>query len=90
MAKDKHRLVIIEWEDSVQPIASWQVVGDLKFCVVKIASVGWLVKNGKKIKALAPNIGGIDGKATPQVSGVIQIPTRCVISMQDLAEVEHG
>lgn len=82
----KKRLVLIEWEDSSQPIGAWQLVGDVKAAAVRIASVGWLIKDGKKVKALAPNVGGLDGKCAPQVSGVIAIPTRCVIQIKDLTD----
>ena len=80
-------LVLIEWEDSVQPQSSWQALADWKLSgVVVIASVGWLIKDGKRVKALAPNMGGIDGKTCVQVSGVIHIPTRCVIRITKLNE----
>ena len=82
----KNRLVLIEWEDSSQPVSNWQFLSDIKPEVVRIASVGWLAKDGKKVKALAPNVGGLDGKCSAQVSGVISIPTRCVISITDLIE----
>jgi hypothetical protein len=85
----KNELVIITWEDSAQPTSAWQFRDDVKFSVIQIASVGWLIKDGKKIKALAPNVGGLDGKCAGQVSGVIQIPTRCVISIERLREVEN-
>ena len=81
--KDK-RLVIIEWEDSSQPVSAWQFSDDVRPSVVKIASVGWLIKDGKRVKALAPNVGGLDGKCAAQVSGVIAIPSRCVIAIRDL------
>jgi hypothetical protein len=54
---------------------------------VRIASVGWLIKDGKKIKGLAPNVGGLAGKGSPQCSGVIAIPTRCIIGIKRLEEV---
>lgn len=80
------RLVLIEWEDSTQPVSQWQHVADIKVTAVRIASVGWLVKDGKKVKALAPNVGGLNGKGDPQVSGVIAIPTRCVIQIRTLEQ----
>lgn len=81
-------LVLIEWEDSSQPVSHWQFVDDIKVAAVRIASVGWLVKDGKKVKGLAPNIGGLDGKVCPQVTGVISIPTRCVIQIKKLEEAD--
>jgi hypothetical protein len=80
-------LVLIEWEDSAQPTCAWEHLADWRVGgVVRIASVGWLIKDGKRIKALAPNMGGIDGRASVQVSGVIRIPTRCVVSIVKLKE----
>lgn len=78
------RLVLIEWEDSAQPSSAWQFREDVKAAVVRIQSVGWLIKDGKRIKALAPNVGGIDRKVAVQVSGVISIPTRCVIRIKEI------
>lgn len=86
--KHPPRLVLIEWEDSSQPVSQWQHVSDITVAAVRIASVGWLVKDGKKVKGLAPNIGGLDGKAAPQCSGVIAIPTRCVIQIKKLVETD--
>jgi hypothetical protein len=42
----------------------------------------------KTVKALAPNVGGLDGKCSPQCSGVIAIPTRCVIQITKLEETD--
>lgn len=80
-------LVLIEWLDSVQPQSAWQRLAGWKAgAAVRIASVGWLIKDGKKVKALAPNMGGIDEKTDVQVSGVIHIPTCCVVSIKRLEE----
>lgn len=84
----KCALVLIEWEDSSQPQPGWQFRDDVRVAAVRIASVGWLVKDGKKVKGLAPNVGGLDGKCAAQVCGVISIPTRCVISIKRLVERE--
>jgi hypothetical protein len=80
----KHPLVLIEWEDSTQPVSQWQHSDDIQVAAVRIASVGWLIKDDTKVKALAPNIGGLDSKTSPQCSGVIAIPTRCVIKIRKL------
>lgn len=80
-------LVLIEWEDSAQPQPAWQRLADWKPCsAVRIASVGWLIKDGKEVKVLAPNMGGIDEKTDVQVSGVIHIPARCVLSVKRLID----
>lgn len=80
------RLVLVEWEDSTQPTSAWEMRRDVKPVVVKIASVGWLIKDGKRIKTLAPNVGGVDRKVVAQCSGVINIPSGCVIAIHDLVE----
>ena len=84
----KPRLVLIEWEDSSQPISQWQHRNDIRVSAVRIASVGWLIKDGKNVKALAPNVGGLGGKGSPQCSGVIAIPTRCIIQIKKLEEAD--
>lgn len=77
------RLVLIEWEDSAQPIAGWAwLEGATWQGAVKCQSVGWLVYDGEDVKALAPNRGKTDGDV--QVSGVIRIPTRCVTRIRRL------
>lgn len=50
------------------------------------ASVGWLIRDDDQVKALAPNLGAINDKNSVQVSGVIQIPTRCVVNLTRLRE----
>jgi hypothetical protein len=78
-------LVMIEWEDSAQPIASWAYLASFEPSgTIRCASVGWLIVDGPDMKALAPNMGGDENSA--QVSGVIQIPTRCVVKISRLRE----
>lgn len=78
-------LVLIEWEDSAQPIPSWTYLASFEPSgTIRCASVGWLIRDDAKMKALAPNMGGNENSA--QVSGVIQIPTRCVIKVTRLEE----
>ena len=85
--KNKCPLVLIEWEDSAQPLPAWQHLSNLSLSgAIICASVGWLVKDGKKVKVLAPNMGAINDAANIQGSGFIQIPTRCVVSIKKLAE----
>ena len=79
-------LVLIEWEDSLQPTSHWQLISDLdESGTVKCASVGWLVRDGAGVKSLAPNLGHVNEDSV-QASGVIQIPTRCIIKMTTLDE----
>jgi hypothetical protein len=79
----KPPLVLIEWEDSAQPQPAWRwLEGYEPSGIVRVRSVGWLILDGD-VKALAPNLGR-DGEADEQVSGVIQIPARCVLTVSEL------
>ncbi len=81
------RLVIVEWVDSVQPKPAWVHLSDYEpRQALTIASVGWLIHEGRDSLDIAPNIGGLDTEADGQVSGVITIPTRCVVKIADLHE----
>ena len=82
----KFPLVWIEWEDSAQPDSAWRFLEDLDQSVgeiVRCVSVGFLIHDGKDVKALTPNIGDA---STPdaQASWVIRIPTRCVTRVERL------
>ena len=80
----KAKLVKIRWEDSRQPISEWQFLSDFKSSgSVVCESVGWLIHDDKKIKALAQNIGDLKSKS-PQASGIIQIPASCIKSIKTL------
>ncbi len=76
---DGAALVLIEWEDSTQPVAGWAYLSDHMFTtVVKCASVGWLIHDGEDVKTLAPNIGHMNAEESAQASGVIRIPARAI------------
>lgn len=80
-------LVMIEWEDSLQPAGAWSYLSDFEpKPSMRIASVGWLVHDGDDCKVVAPNIGSLDDADNAQMTGAIQIPTRCVVSVQKLKE----
>lgn len=75
------QLVMIEWEDSAQPIPGWAFLADCAdFAVTRCKSVGWLIHDGADVKALAQNIGNAENEDSAQVSGVIRIPARCIVS----------
>lgn len=83
-------LVLVEWEDSTQPVSSWQWITAYKEPdIVTCASVGWLIHDGADVKALAPNLGHSDEQRAVQVSGVIRIPTRCVTRITVLVEKDN-
>lgn len=87
---DECPLVLIEWEDSAQPIAEWQYLADFEgLSIVECASVGWLIQDDDKVKVLAPNIGDVGNPETAQASGVIRIPSRCVTRISQLSETDQ-
>lgn len=78
---------MIEWEDSAQPIPSWRLLADFEpQGILRCVSVGWLIQDDDCVKAVAPNMGGINVEGSLQVSGVIQIPASCVLRVTRLAE----
>ena len=80
-------IVIVEWEDSRQPVSEWAYAADYEAAsAVPCVSVGWLIKDSKDVKVLAQNMGDIDDKNRSQVSGVMQIPARCVIRITPLVK----
>lgn len=86
MSASRCPLVLIEWEDSAQPIPGWSYLASFEAPgTVLCASVGWLIRDDD-VKALAPNMGGINDERSVQVSGVIQIPARCVVRVTELSE----
>jgi len=81
-------LVMIEWEDSAQPIPAWSYLASFEAPgTIRCVSVGWLIRDDEDMKAPAPNMGAIDDENSVQVSGVIQIPTRCVLHVTPVAEI---
>lgn len=80
-------LVMIEWEDSAQPIPSWRFLADFEAPgTIRCVSVGWMIRDDKQMKVVAPNMGGVNTSGSLQVSGMIQIPTSCVLQITHLDE----
>ena len=83
-------LVMVEWEDSRRPEPSWTLLSSLvPGNVVRCASAGWMIHDGKDMKVLAPNMGDIDDTDV-QVSGIIRIPARCVLKITKLNELSSS
>ncbi|WP_072396351.1 hypothetical protein [Hyphomicrobium sp. CS1GBMeth3] len=81
------RLVIIRWQDSRQPCGKWRYLSDLSEPKpVEVASVGWLVRDTDEVKVLCQNIGDLGSPDNAQASGIMTIPTRCVLSIEKLTE----
>ncbi len=79
-----HRLVMVEWEDSAQPVPAWQWVETYQVpAIVRCVSVGYLIADTPEALAVAPNIGDV-GCERIQASGIIRIPRRAVQRIADL------
>jgi hypothetical protein len=84
-------LVIIRWQDSAQPISAWRHLSQLPVTrAIECASVGWLLKDNDDVKVLCQSVGDLDSPQNAQASGIMTIPTRCVISIERLAEEEEA
>jgi len=82
-------LVIIRWLDSRQPCGQWRYLSALpESNPVEVATVGWLVKDTPDVKVVCQNIGDLGDPEKAQASGIMAIPTRCVLSVERLTEEE--
>ena len=80
-------LVIIRWLDSRQPCGQWRYLSALPDAKpVEVATVGWLVKDTGDVKVVCQNIGDLAHPEKAQASGIMTIPTRCVLSVERLTE----
>ena len=80
-------LVMIEWEDSAQPIPSWRFLAEFEAPgIIRCVSVGWMIRDDNQMKVVAPNMGSVNVEGSLQVSGMIQIPTSCVLQITNLDE----
>ena len=80
-------LVIIRWLDSRQPCGQWRYLSALPDArPVEVVSVGWLVKYTEDMKVICQNIGDLGTPEKAQASGIMTIPTRCVLSVERLTE----
>jgi hypothetical protein len=85
-------MVLIEWEDSAQAAPQWQWLPDaVPPSILKCRSVGFLIRDNKKEKALAISVASAEGGDAEQASGIISIPTRCVTSIERITRDScHG
>lgn len=85
--REQPKLVLVEWEDSAQPVSGWCFLHDAPpLEVVQCQSVGWLVGESDTALMLAPNLGDIETDS-PQGSGFIRIPAKAVIRVGKLSEI---
>jgi hypothetical protein len=81
-------LVIIRWLDSRQPCGQWRYLSSLPEArPVEVATVGWLVTDTVDVKVVCQNVGDLDHPEKAQASGIMTIPTRCVLSIERLTEL---
>jgi hypothetical protein len=82
-------LVIIRWQDSAQPLPSWQYLSALpRTRPIECATVGWLLRDDDDIKVICQSVGNLDNPNSAQASGIMTIPARCVLSIEKLTEEE--
>jgi hypothetical protein len=82
-------LVIIRWQDSRQPCGSWRFLSSLPATTaVEVATVGWLLRDDAEVMVVCQNVGDLDNPQNAQASGIMTIPTRCVLSVERLTEVD--
>ncbi|HVZ05578.1 hypothetical protein [Hyphomicrobium sp.] len=82
-------LVIVRWLDSRQPCGQWRYLSSLPDArPVEVATVGWLVKDTVDVMVVCQNVGDLENPERAQASGIMAIPTRCVLSVEKLTEEE--
>jgi len=82
-------LVIIRWQDSRQPCGHWRFLSALpETSAVEVATVGWLLKNTADVMVVCQNVGDLAHPEKAQASGIMTIPTRCVLSVERLTEAD--
>lgn len=82
------RLVLVEWEDShALTRDGWMHLdGSYSEEPRVVYSVGWLHVDTEHVKIIVPHTNRPAPDVCAQGSGVISIPTRCVVRMADLVE----
>ena len=74
------KLVLIEWLDA-HAGRGWQTIERIEQAAEPLycRSVGWLLRETKECKVIAPHLAGEKNPATIlQASGDLTIPTRCI------------
>lgn len=79
-----YKLVLVEWEDSAQPVSAWQWVDAYEIPEsVRCISVGYLIGQNRKTLAVAPNLGDLTSERI-QASGIIRVPRASVRRLLEL------
>jgi hypothetical protein len=53
---------------------------------IECATVGWLLRDDDEAKVVCQSIGDLGSIANAQASGIMTIPSRCVLSIETLSE----
>lgn len=77
-------LLQIEWVDSSGVQGGWQFLEDFNTELVKVTSVGFLVKETEELIALSLNYGKETINSPEQINGVITIPKCAITSISSL------
>jgi len=89
--RDDCPLVIIRWQDSRQPSGHWRYLSVLPAAKpVEVATVGWLLQDDAEVKVVCQNVGDLEHPDKAQASGIMTIPTRCVLSVERLTEEDRS
>lgn len=81
----KPQLMLIEWQDSLQPVAGWHTLADRPALeVAECSSVGWIVAEDAKAIMLAQNVADL-GREDAQGSGFMRIPKVCITRRKRLS-----
>lgn len=84
LPKTPYPLLVVEWEDSAQPVSAWQWTEDYQEPeILKCVSVGYLIAKTKTAIALAPNLGDVT-REKAQACGIIRIPQRAITRTWEL------
>jgi len=84
-------LVLIEWLDSFGCSSDWQALEVDNFKPLVCRSVGWLLHDGDDCKVVVPHVTEvINGSVSKQGCGDMTIPTKSIISISKLSEVDNN
>lgn len=76
----KRNLEYIEWEDSYGCSSRWSEIDDAADPGIMICrSVGWVVRESKKLIVIVPHLANLDGEENEQGCGDMTIPTASIL-----------
>lgn len=94
MAKRKRypmgRLVLIEWEDSFGCPQGWQYADEVTPEPTIVHSVGWLLRETKHYKFIAPHMNKPGSSDRPQIAGYITIPVGAIVRQSILKAISSS